>query len=326
MRYRRNRRRFAPRAPQAMAAAMNAAARNPAVEADINARIAAAHVAAAAKAAEAAKAATVVGSYATVEDFTAAAFNECVHMANVAERDRYLTGSDRAGWYGAGCETGRDVLNLLRKGWREGRERMSGLLDAIDTSNLVPVDTRRRLHRCDLGDAVDLSAIYAGRLETAWTRARRQTSIAPQRIEICANMLCSGGDDSDVLFWRGAAAVALADKMEAAGYMVRLVVGFGGVSTNGSERSSCRIIVKDHGAPLDIATASAVLLPGFFRAIGHGWAAGHCHNAGSSASMSVEQCIVEPGEIFLSHTVRDRETAEAWLRTQVDTFNKAAAA
>lgn len=280
-------------------------------------------------AAERASTATVIGNYATVEEFLHATVNECIVDANKAERDRYATGrngEDRSSWYGAGCATGRDVQALLHKGWTAGRERMSGLLDTIDTSQLVPVDTRRRLHRCDLGDVVDLGAVYAGRLDAAWTRARRQTSIAPQRIEICANMLCSGGDDSDVLFWRGAAAVALADKMDAAGYMTRIVVGFGGQTTLGDERLSCRIIVKDHGAPLDIATASAVLLPGFFRAIGHGWTAGHCLKAGSSASMTVEQCQVEPGELFLSHTVRDRATAEAWLKAQVDTFNKAAAA
>lgn len=217
---------------------------------------------------------------------------------------------DASYWYGAGCKKGTDVQNLVMGGWSVGRGKVDTFLSQLETIELAPRDMRRRIVRADMGDHLDIGAVYAGRFDTAWTTAKRKTTYGPQRIDICANMICSGGDDEKVLFWRGAAAVALADKLENAGYMVRIIVGFGDVFGK-TGNVSCRITVKEHGLPLDVATASAVIIPGFFRSIGHQWIAGHTKGKASWGGISVGRCLPEDGEVYLSHEINSPSSAKA---------------
>lgn len=248
-------------------------------------------------------------SYDSVIDFLNAANNDLRHKDSRSTRDEYTKTESRGRWYGADCDTGNDVQRKLRDGWQEGREKVENMLGKLDTSSLVPLDRKRRLVRSDMGDSIDMNRVYAGELDTAWTVAKRQSTRGPQRVDIVTNMICHGGEDSDVLFWRGACAIALSDKLESAGYMVRLIVGFGG--EHDSTKVSCRVTVKDHGMPLDISTVSSVIIPGFFRAIGHGWIAGHTPYKCSNPGIGVGLCKVEPGEIVLSHEIRNEQTAIA---------------
>lgn len=226
---------------------------------------------------------------------------------------------DYGDWLGANCRTGADVQKKMRDGWPEGRDRMNELRSKISEIEVTPQDRRRRMVRRDMGDNLDIHAVYAGRLDVAWRVAKRTTSQGPQRIDICANMVCSGFEHADILFWRGAAAAVLTDLLESAGYMVRLVVGFGG-SMNG-EKTSCRIIVKDHGQPFDITSCSATIMPGFFRALGHAWISSHCKGRMSEGGISVGQGNIEPNEILISHSVRDHGTALAFVNETIAKIN-----
>jgi hypothetical protein len=245
------------------------------------------------------------GRYDSVSEFIADASADAVNSENQPLVRQFIE-ERRGEWYGAGCRTGADVDHLVNTGWQEGRKKTDAFLAKLESIELAPRDMRRRVHRTDFGDHLDIGDVYAGRIQTAWTVARRKTGFGPQRIDLCANMICYGIEDADVLFWRGAAAVALCDKLENAGYMVRLVVGFGDVG----DRISCRVTVKDYGMPMDLLTASSVVLPGFFRAIGHRWICSHDPKRRSQGGLSVGQSLVDPGEIFLSHEIRSERTAK----------------
>ena len=223
-------------------------------------------------------------------------------------------------WFGGGFRPGGDVQAKVRDGWAQGRDRMETLRDSLTQVKLLPRDRKRKLIRSDFGDTLDIHQVYAGRLDIAWRRPRRQQSLGPQKIALYANMLCSGYEHSDVLFYRGAAAAMLADLLQNAGYMVRLTVGFGGKVADTGEKSSCRITVKDYGMPLDITSTSATILPGFFRALGHAWVAAHAKKLGNP-SLYVQQGIVEPDEILLSHNVKDHGTAVAFLNDTLEKLN-----
>jgi hypothetical protein len=259
------------------------------------------------------------GRYETVAEFVGAVHTPCANSRNTAARDDYFVKEQKT-WYGAGCKTGEDVERKISSGWQEGMSMFNAFLPEIEDRDTVPHDRRRRLTRGDMGDSVDVGAVYAGRFQTAWTRATRRDIRAPQRLDILANMLCSGGEDPSVLMWRGIAAAALADKLETAGYMVRIVVGFGGTAESG-ERVSCRITVKDHGKPLDVASTSAVLLPGFFRALGHAWIVAHATQNVDNGSITVQQGNTEESEVLLTHNVRNKATALAWVNAQIERLN-----
>jgi len=257
-----------------------------------------------------------------------AAFLDAVNLPprskhNAASKGFYFDTEKRAHFYGAGCDTARDVLRLMANGWPEGRARMQTLLDGMDTSSLVPRDTRRRLRRCELGDAVNIGDVYAGRWQTAWTRATRQSAQAPQRVDLLVDVSIQGGRNHDELFWRGAAAIALCDMLESAGYMVRIVVGFSGVLVADRDRkASCRVTVKDYDKPLDVSTASAVMLPGFFRALGLAWMCNHspikCSESNGRLRSLCGTIKTEEGELLISSQVSDENTAKRWLATQLN--------
>lgn len=259
-----------------------------------------------------------------------AAFCDAVELtprvaANKTHHDHFLVDNRDSDWYGAGCHDGRAVLQAMRDGWTEGRDRMNQLRDKLTHIELTPRDRRRRIVRGPQGDTLDMFAVWAGRFDTCWKAPRRLPSYGPQRIDIVANMICSGGEHSDVLFYRGAAAAVLADMLEQAGYMVRLTVNFGGKAkaTKGESKScSCRIVVKDHGQPFDVTSVSAVILPGFFRALGHAWIANHAPYERNMGGIAVGQGKVESHEILISHAVRDHATAVALIEDTLRAVNE----
>lgn len=262
--------------------------------------------------------------YACVQDFLDAMALEPRNKANHdLWRQWGFDGERWPDWLGADCTNGKQVQQKVRDGWPEGRDRLVELRDKVNIS-LPPIDRRRRMTRTDRGDSLDIHAVYAGRLDIAWRVAKRRSTIGPQKIEVAANMLCAGAEHSDVLFWRGAAATVLADMLEAAGFSVRLVIIFGGVNSTTGTEVSCRITVKDHGAPLDISTTAVVTMPGFFRALGHAWIASHMPGRQSDSGISVRQGITEPSEILVSHNVRDHGTASAFLEATVAKLNSGA--
>ena len=260
------------------------------------------------------------GNYDSIQDFVDAATKELRNPRNSGHVHDCLDDTHSVSWFGADCRTGREVVKKIHDGWPEGQARLETLTAELVEVNVHPKDRRRRRVRCDFGDSVDIHAIYAGRIGEAWEVAKRKEGCGPQRVDILVNMLCAGAEQNDVLFWRGAAAIVLADKLEQAGYMVRLVVGFGGMNSNG-DKTSCRITVKAHDKPLDITSTASVIMPGFFRGIGHCWLASHAGTALGSYGISVQQGRIEDGELVLSHDVRDEKTAREWLTRTVGDFN-----
>ena len=265
-------------------------------------------------------------NYESISDFVSAMaapsnnpINEYLRKSWGYQEDR-----DRASWYGADCKTGNDVQTKVRNGWPQGRDRLNELRDKIGELDNPPQDRRRKLVRTSSGDTLDIHSVYNGRLDIAWRVARRRNTMGPQRIELCANMICSGAEHNDVLFWRGAAAALLTDILESAGYSVRLVVNFGGEVMETGEKVSCRITVKDHGTPFDITSTSATIMPGFFRALGHAWIAGHCKKKMSESGISVRQGKLEPNELLLSHQIRDKGTALAFVNDTIAKINAGA--
>jgi len=267
--------------------------------------------------------------YGSIQDFLTAIRLPVRNLKNQENYDRYFTERD-SDFYGAGCNTANDVLRLMNDGWPEGRDRLNELRSQITNIELIPRDRRRKPTRSNIGDTLDINAVYSGRFDIAWRVAKRQTTQGPQRIDICANMIAVWYDHSDVLFWRGAAAITLADLLEQAGYMVRLVVNFGGepsiIDNENYKAISCRITIKDHGMPLDITSTSSVILPGFFRALGLAWANNHSPHYLTSGVMRVGTGKVEPDEILASHTIRDHGAALAFVNDTIAKLNAQAAA
>jgi hypothetical protein len=209
------------------------------------------------------------------------------------------------------------VAALADTGWQRGVDRITEAMEGI-TDAVTPKSVRRRRVWSDQGDALDIHRVYSGQLDTAWTRTVRSPANARILQTVVVDSLDSGGVSADVIFWRGAAVVTLADRLQAAGYAVEVVSAWTGKVSSTGERMVCRVVCKPHSAPLDLPTlAATVACPAFFRMLGHAWQVGCSRKPPSAAGMQVDSIRAQPGEILCPKTIRDADTARAWVNSMI---------
>ena len=163
----------------------------------------------------------------------------------------------------------RHIAESANEAWTEGmamlddaREQLSG----IDAPQ--PMDRRRRprLHEQG-GDDVDYDRLRSG--QAYWRRTQRQHVAGPIDLTIVVDICANGNVKSKDIIWRGVAAIALAEVMEANGYRVELIA---------VERSSRAytdgagllqyVTLKQLDEPLDATTLINATSGWFFRTIG----------------------------------------------------------
>lgn len=152
----------------------------------------------------------------SLEDMIATADNAVPHHKaeeHVHWHDEWI-GRDFAGW--------SDVYAAARSAWPDGLETLEKMLEEIDRCELPQPKSRRRRTRFqeDDGDELDYDRLRTGR--AYWRTSRRETCRGPATITIIVDVGGNCKRASRDLLWRGAAAVALAQRLEEAGYRVEL--------------------------------------------------------------------------------------------------------
>jgi hypothetical protein len=178
----------------------------------------------------------------------------------------------------------------------------------------MPTSVRRRMSRADMGDSVDMGHIWRGELATAWSRCAPRDSRAVRRVTIACPIWDNCHVDAARLFWRGAAALTLADLLTAAGYAVQIAATcYSGRAYTSGEDYSARVIVKDFASPIDKqAIASSICLSGFFRTIMFAC----CENADAETTGGLgygKPAPVREGEIADIADCMSAETAREWI-------------
>lgn len=222
-----------------------------------------------------------------------------------------------------------DVVKLVNDGWEDGMKRLTAALKAITPP--TPMNIRRMPAWGDHGDEVNMDRVRTGNLETAWRfTPKRAVGVAKRNVTIVVDSIASHGIPAEQMFWRGAAAVTLADALTNAGYSVQLLSAFRGDGLHG-EAVVCRVMVKDYHAPFDLQTAAACLAcPAFFRAIGVAWGfgnlpVGQVHSGAWSvynALKTADVLDIASGSILhiTPQTVSTKEQAQAWVEECVNTM------
>lgn len=193
------------------------------------------------------------------------------------------------------------LKRFFLQGWPEGAALIREAIAKVEPPPAM--DIRRKGVWADSGDALSTDRLQAGAYESAWRTTKKRLSFALQRVRIvvdigstCAACGTVGHNarylSASSLFWRGAAASALCDSLENAGYRVEIVTAcaFGnsalkypdqtapstpamhrfeaddltmGWIRNGkyasptANTSAIGVVVKDFDAPLDISTVAA---------------------------------------------------------------------
>ncbi len=256
--------------------------------------------------------------YASIAEYLSASVKQCRNPANQSHANRHTHNSGHSIFYGEGCDSGAEVRKILREGWPKGRERVDALRGKIAAVNFAPQDRRRKLVRRPMGDMLDIHAVYSGRLDIAWRVAQRQTTHGPEQITLLVDLNVSGMESSDILFWRGASAIALCDMLEASGYRVSIVVGCDSETCGSYEKVACRIVTKAHDMPLDVTSTSATILPGFFRSLFLSWVSVHASKPiNSGIGIAGVKIKANEGDTVIPASVRDEASAIDWINSTI---------
>jgi hypothetical protein len=249
--------------------------------------------------------------------------NELLDAATAAgnKRTQGYWDDQSADWYGLYEEfvgksvSVKEVARIINEGWNRGAEKLMKALSGLSDIQVKPVSIKRARRWAEQGDSVDMPRVYAGRLDAAWQQCYRAKRVSPAKITIVCDSIESGGNNAETMFWRGAAVVVLADKLQTAGYNVEVISSWTGRYA-GLRRVACYVTVKQADQPLDVTTlSSAVACPAFFRCIGHCW--GNIVD-GHLGGYSVDRWVPADGEIMATHDRRwDATTARKWVEEQI---------
>ena len=234
------------------------------------------------------------------------------------------SGDGSARWYGVDGGV-KKVRQIIREGWGDGRAKLVKMSDEVLALNPPqPVSIRRRRVWGDQGDSVDMGRIYSGQFDQAWQRTSRVTSNSTRYVEILANPAVNCGTDAEVIFWRGAAALVLADMIQGAGYAVSITAIFASHNLFQESPHDCLdlVTVKGYADPLDMDNLASVLcLGGWFRDVWFRMATSHDRPIWSSLGSSraiTDALELAPNQIGNLDDVTDLASARAWIRRQIE--------
>lgn len=245
--------------------------------------------------------------------------------ANYATWDRTTLQSDSEHWLG--IAGGRDaVKRVFQTGWTQGVERTLAALKGLQVRRAVSI--RRKRTRGEFGDAVDMQRVYRGDLATAWERMQKREGVGSPIKTLYVRFNNLGGTGADTFFWRGAAALIVADALTAAGYSVQIIAGMGNthVSSKIVGLAWHTVEIKASTAPLDLHTlAGTVALAGFFRVIGFGAMSAMPGAVDMSFGRSVEvpADVVAgrfPGALILGDVIDSQASAQNWIDATLAPF------
>lgn len=204
-------------------------------------------------------------------EFNTPAHSSRANASKLRDRlERLAYSWDRA-WMGFSKS---DTKRHMDKGWPEGAERLRDLADDLMADVPQATSIRRKQRWGDDGDEIDMQRVYSGALDKAWRGPRRVRRTAPKVITVAGSFGGHCGLTSEQMFWIGATAVVICDKLEEAGYQVELLATnlnyHGGNANRGSENWSTSIVeVKTASEPLSVEAAACVFChSGFYRTAG----------------------------------------------------------
>jgi hypothetical protein len=213
------------------------------------------------------------------------------------------------------------VDKRLEKGWKDGSEKALALADGLADKISQPLSIRRRIRYADDGDEFDRERLNDGHYDTCWRTTHREIAVAVPVITIAMSWGANAHTSHEQLFWSGAAALALTQVLEKAGYQTSLTaIAPTRYDTPGHFQAMC-VTVKRAGEYMrSDALASVICLGATFRTYGFmgtylaPWkiddSLGSHHNIETLMPQIVEAGAMDTPQITLPDS-RDRWSARA---------------
>jgi hypothetical protein len=249
-------------------------------------------------------------------------------------------------WWGANSYD--DVQEKIRAGWPELRQKLERMMYGIELELPVyPTAStvrRRKRHRDDHGDSLDMGRVWNGQLDTAWERPVRteKEATSTKRVTLAFDVTANASVSNDMAMWRAALCMLLVDSLAKAGRTLEVWVvdstgtpfTWGGTTTfEGSTRKPERLwsawCVKATADPINMDRLCAMCSVGFMRtagfmAMGAGpWSANHSFGRALGYGLpytlrerrAAGEIVVRIGQCYSRHEVL-REYDLAWKEVE----------
>lgn len=242
---------------------------------------------------------------------------------NKEQAERRIFNQDRPNWFGPkGFNTFSDVQKAVNKGWPDGVKKARKLGKDIEVPPVKSI--RRRRIRGDRGDTLDIHAVNSGAFDKAWTRRGKRETSAPPQLTMAVNLTANYTIKATALYWRGAAALKLAEMLEDSGYSLE-IWAFDSTSKafgeNSSNKNRNAYLLKESGQQIFAnSLISTIGLAGFFR--GYGFKAINLINAKTCINYGIPENVkpsnLENADIDGLEMVSDKFSAENWIKQQIE--------
>lgn len=135
-------------------------------------------------------------------------------------------------WYG--CSSSSEAMRRLNEGWPELLNDLNPMVSALRADiNLDEVEyaqvqvRRRKRHRADYGDTLDMNRVWSGHLDTAWDRpVKENRMVASQKYAtIFADLSTFSYVRAESTMWRAATIVFAIDMMTRMGLSTEIWAG-----------------------------------------------------------------------------------------------------
>lgn len=175
----------------------------------------------------------------------------------------------RGGWTGMDLRSWDDARAKLNSPWPEGREKVATVMSEIAEAKLPsPVSKARKQRWSEDDGEVSSDRVLAGESEY-YRETYRASKTGTQNVTVLTNYGGVASHSSESLFWSSAAAIAVVDLLEEAGYSCEIWAYNWSTRAfdNGADFFSA-IHLKEAGNPLDIESLMTVTSGWWFRTVG----------------------------------------------------------
>ena len=192
-------------------------------------------------------------------------------------------------WLGIGSQ--EELARVIDTGWVEGEEKLATKVRALEPP---PRDLPRpRMIRDEWGESIDMSEVYAGNFDRAWTRSEHVVTPTQQRYTICVDMGAVSRTTADEMFWPGACAFVIAQGLIKGGRAVRILSYAHNPSVFPRTDFVGAINIKKHNEVLTPDRLALLALAGVYRTVGFKMYCNQedeaCYNMGRSIGLESEK-------------------------------------
>jgi len=169
---------------------------------------------------------------------------------------------------GLGVETWDEVMAQARSEWPEGIDILERYVEDLSSADLDEIKSHIRKVTFNEweGDEVDYDRLRSG--QDFWRVSSREETTGPTTVTVITDLATAGGVAPEKVLWRGAAAIALTEILEAKGYSVELwAVNGSHIFLGNEKRLGLACCLKRCSDPLDRSTLINTVSAWFYRTI-----------------------------------------------------------